>query len=144
MNLPAHLPSSWRVAPLSSLQLGRPCEGGILSIEFFNSERLFLFTMGNFLGFTDTQFVGTEELGAVSSYQPCIVFGDSMLIGMGIRIGFYLLYWAAIISVAFGIDQQFRIWNAAWSIVALGTFISLLLNSTSRKPPCSGNSRLFF
>ena len=86
--------------------------------------------MGNFVGFTDTGFVGTEELGAVSSYAPCHIFGDSMLIGLGIRIGFYLLYIAAIIAVLFGVDQQFRIWNAAWTLLALGTFIALVLNST--------------
>ncbi len=87
--------------------------------------------MGNFVGFTDTQFVGTEELGAVSSYQPCHIFGDSMLIGCGIRVGFYLLYVAGIIAVLFGVDQQFRIWNASWTLIALGTFISLVLNSTA-------------
>lgn len=96
--------------------------------------------MGNFVGFTDTQFVGTEELGAVSSYQPCHVFGDSMLIGKGIRVGFYLLYIAAIIAVLFGVDQQFRIWNASWALIALSTFVSLVLNSTPRAYQMSSTS----
>jgi len=91
--------------------------------------------MGNFVGFTDTGFVGTEELGAVSSYAPCHIFGDSMLIGLGIRVGFYLLYIAAIIAVLFGVDQQFRVWNAAWTLLALGTFIALVLNSTQGALP---------
>ncbi len=88
--------------------------------------------MGNFVGLSDTQFVGAGELGAVSSYQPCHVFGDATLIGAGIRIGFYLLYAAAMVAVLSGVDQQFRIWNTAWATVALSTFVALVVSSTPR------------
>jgi hypothetical protein len=43
------------------------------------------------VGVTSTGFVGTDEMSAVTSFQPCHIFGDQMLIGAGIRIGFYLL-----------------------------------------------------
>jgi len=86
--------------------------------------------MGNFVGFSDTQFVGTEELGAVSSYQPCHVFGDPMLIGLGIRLGFYLLYFAGVIAVLFGVDQQFRVFNTSWALLALSTLVVLLIAPT--------------
>jgi len=84
--------------------------------------------MGYFVGITSTGFVGTDELSAVTSFQPCHIFGDQMLIGAGIRIGFYLLYAAAIIAVLFGIDKQFRFWHGAWGILALALFLSMFLN----------------
>ncbi|KAK1758973.1 hypothetical protein QBC47DRAFT_370831 [Echria macrotheca] len=84
--------------------------------------------MGYFVGVTSTGFVGTDELSAVTSFQPCHIFGDQMLIGTGIRVGFYLLYAAAIIAVLFGIDKQFRFWHGAWGILALALFITMMLN----------------
>jgi len=87
--------------------------------------------MGYFVGITSTGFVGTDELSAVTSFQPCHIFGDQMLIGAGIRIGFYLLYGAAIIAILFGIDKQFRFWHGAWGILALSLFLSMFLNIAS-------------
>lgn len=84
--------------------------------------------MGYFVGLTSTGFVGTDELSAVTSFQPCHIFGDQMLIGMGIRVGFYLLYGSAIIAVLFGIDKHFRFWHGAWGILALSLFLSMFLN----------------
>ena len=84
--------------------------------------------MGYFVGITSTGFVGTDEMSAVTSFQPCHIFGDQMLIGTGIRVGFYLLYAAAIIAVLFGVDKQFRFWHGAWGILALALFLSMMLN----------------
>jgi hypothetical protein len=84
--------------------------------------------MGNFVGITSTGFVGTDEMSAVTSYMPCHIFGDQMLIGTGIRIGFYLLYAAAIVAVLFGIDKQFRFWHGAWGILALSLFVAMFVN----------------
>ncbi|KAK4152971.1 hypothetical protein C8A00DRAFT_15775 [Chaetomidium leptoderma] len=84
--------------------------------------------MGYFVGVTSTGFVGTDEMAAVTSYMPCHIFGDQMLIGAGIRIGFYLLYAAAIVAVLFGVDKQFRFWHGAWGILALSLFIAMFLN----------------
>ena len=84
--------------------------------------------MGYFVGVTSTGFVGTGEMSAVTSFMPCHIFGDQMLIGMGIRVGFYLLYAAAILAVLFGIDKQFRFWHGAWGILALSLFLSMFLN----------------
>jgi hypothetical protein len=84
--------------------------------------------MGYFVGITSTGFVGTDEMSAVTSYMPCHIFGDQMLIGTGIRVGFYLLYAAAIVAVLFGIDKQFRFWHGAWGILALALFVSMFLN----------------
>jgi len=84
--------------------------------------------MGYFVGITGTGFVGTNEKAAVTSYKPCHIFGDQMLIGTGIRTGFYLLYGAAIIAILFGVDKQFRFWHGAWGILALALFLSLFLN----------------
>lgn len=87
--------------------------------------------MGYFVGITSTGFVGTDELSAVTSFQPCHIFGDQMLIGAGIRIGFYLLYGAAILAVLFGVDKHFRFWHGAWGILALSLFLSMFLNVAS-------------
>ncbi|KAK3317921.1 hypothetical protein B0H66DRAFT_496317 [Apodospora peruviana] len=87
--------------------------------------------MGYFVGVTSTGFVGTDELSAVTSFQPCHIFGDQMLIGTGIRVGFYLLYAAAILAVLFGVDKQFRFWHGAWGILALSLFLSMFLNIAS-------------
>ncbi|KAL2193921.1 hypothetical protein P885DRAFT_80702 [Corynascus similis CBS 632.67] len=84
--------------------------------------------MGYFVGVTSTGFVGTDEMSAVTSYRPCHIFGDQMLIGAGIRIGFYLLYAAAIIAVLFGVDKQFRLWHGAWGILSLSLFTAMFLN----------------
>ncbi|EAQ88544.1 hypothetical protein CHGG_05163 [Chaetomium globosum CBS 148.51] len=84
--------------------------------------------MGKFVGVTNTGFVGTGELSAVTSYMPCHIFGDQRLIGTGIRVGFYLLYAAAIIAVLFGVDKQFRFWHGAWGILTLSLFTTMLLN----------------
>lgn len=84
--------------------------------------------MGNFVGITSTGFVGTDEKSAVTSYMPCHIFGDQMLIGAGIRIGFYLLYAAAIVAVLFSVDKQFRFWHGAWGILALSLFLAMFLN----------------
>jgi hypothetical protein len=87
--------------------------------------------MGGFSSVSDTQFVGTDELGAVTSFQPCHLFGDSTLIGLGIRLAFYLLYGAAFIAVPFGLDATPRFWNGSWTAVALATFVALTINATS-------------
>ena len=84
--------------------------------------------MGKFVGVTNTGFVGTGELSAVTSYMPCHIFGDQRLIGTGIRVGFYFLYAAAIIAVLFGVDKQFRFWHGAWGILTLSLFTTMLLN----------------
>ncbi|KAK4097859.1 hypothetical protein N658DRAFT_499950 [Parathielavia hyrcaniae] len=84
--------------------------------------------MGYFVGITSTGFVGTNEMSAVTSYMPCHIFGDQMLIGAGIRIGFYLLYAAAIVAILFGVDKQFRFWHGAWGILSLSLFLSMFLN----------------
>lgn len=84
--------------------------------------------MGYFVGVTSTGFVGTDEMSAVTSYMPCHIFGDQMLIGAGIRIGFYLLYAAGIIAVLFSVDKQFRFWHGAWGILALALLVTMFLN----------------
>ncbi len=84
--------------------------------------------MGYFVGVASTSFIGTDEMSAVTSYQPCHIFGDQMLIGMGIRVGFYLLYAAAILAVLCGVDKQFRFWHGAWGILALSLFLAMFLN----------------
>ena len=86
------------------------------------------FTMGYFVGVTSTGFVGTDEMSAVTSFQPCHIFGDQMLIGTGIRVGFYLLYAAGIIAVFFGVDKQFRFWHGVWGILALSLFLTMMVN----------------
>ncbi|KAK4445712.1 hypothetical protein QBC34DRAFT_412945 [Podospora aff. communis PSN243] len=88
--------------------------------------------MGYFVGITGTGFVGSDEMSAVTSFQPCHIFGDQMLIGSGIRIGFYLLYGAGILAVLFGVDKQFRFWHGAWGILALSLFLSMFLNIASQ------------
>ncbi|KAL2156722.1 hypothetical protein VTH82DRAFT_1467 [Thermothelomyces myriococcoides] len=87
--------------------------------------------MGYFVGVTGTGFVGTGEMSAVTSYRPCHIFGDQMLIGSGIRIGFYLLYVAAIVAVLFGVDKQFRFWHGAWGILALSLFVAMFANTAN-------------
>ncbi|KAL1841085.1 hypothetical protein VTJ49DRAFT_7416 [Mycothermus thermophilus] len=84
--------------------------------------------MGNFVGITSTGFVGSGEMAAVTSFMPCHIFGDQMLIGAGIRIGFYLLYFAAIIAILFSVDKQFRLWHGAWGVLALSLFLTMFLN----------------
>lgn len=84
--------------------------------------------MGSLAG-RSTGFVGSGGKSAVASFSPCHIFGDQTLIGTGIRIGFYLLYAAAVVAVLFGVDKQFRFWHGAWAVLALSLFVSLFLNT---------------
>ncbi|KAL2163912.1 hypothetical protein VTH06DRAFT_3124 [Thermothelomyces fergusii] len=85
--------------------------------------------MGYPAGVAGTGFVGSGEMSAVTSYRPCHIFGDQMLIGTGIRVGFYLLYAAAIVAVLFSVDKQFRLWHAAWGVLALALFAAMFSNA---------------
>ncbi|KAK4677810.1 hypothetical protein QC764_302120 [Podospora pseudoanserina] len=108
---------------------GRQTPSSIINTSWHHSNiTTHLHSMGYFVGITSTGFVGTDELSAVTSFQPCHIFGDQMLIGTGIRVGFYLLYIAAIVAVLFGVDKQFRFWHGAWGILALSLFLSMFLN----------------
>jgi len=87
--------------------------------------------MSYFVGTTSTGFISTGEISTGTLPQSCEIVGDQTLIGTGIRVGFYLLYAAAIIAVLFGVDKRFRFWHGAWGVLALSLFLFLFLNITS-------------
>src|SRR5664279_2422907 len=85
--------------------------------------------MGNSQSSSATQFA-SPGLPVLESVKPCHLTGDPDLFGLGIRLGFYLQYFAAIIAILTGFDQQFLGWRAGFIPLAAATFISLCINST--------------
>ena len=86
--------------------------------------------MGNSQSSSGTQFA-SAGLPVLQSIKPCQLSGDPDLYGIGIRVGFYLQYAAAIIAIVTGIDQEFVGWRAAFVPLAGATFIGLCINSTA-------------
>jgi hypothetical protein len=86
--------------------------------------------MGNSQSSSGTQFTGNGELPVVQSVEPCHLSGDPDLYGLGIRVGFYLQYLAAIIAIVSKADEDFVGWRVAFVPVAAATFLGLCINST--------------
>jgi hypothetical protein len=85
--------------------------------------------MGNSQSSSGTRFT-SEGLPVGLSVKPCHLYGDPDLYGIGIRVGFYLQYLAAIIAIVTKVDQDFIGWRAAFVPLAAATFIGLCINST--------------
>lgn len=85
--------------------------------------------MGNSQSSSGTQFT-SEGLPVLQSLKPCHLSGDPDLYGLGIRVGFYLQYLAAIIAILSGVEQEFIGWRAAFVPLAAATFVGLCINST--------------
>jgi hypothetical protein len=66
----------------------------------------------------------------VQSFKPCHLTGDPDLYGIGIRVGFYLQYLAAIIAIVSKADEDFIGWRVAFVPLAAATFLGLCVNST--------------
>ncbi|KAF2834946.1 hypothetical protein M501DRAFT_983190 [Patellaria atrata CBS 101060] len=79
---------------------------------------------------SSTQFVKEGGRVAAQSFKPCHLFGDSDLYGLGVRLGFYLQYFAAIIAIYFIAVQELRQLRIGLNIIATAIFIALLVNST--------------
>lgn len=76
-----------------------------------------------------TNFVSSGGLPAVQSLNPCHIYGDADLYGLGIRLSFYLQYAAAAVALEFEAQTDFRVWRAAFMSVAVATFIALCRNT---------------
>jgi hypothetical protein len=86
--------------------------------------------MGNSQSSSGTQFIGNGGLPVLQSVEPCHLSGDPDLYGVGIRVGFYLQYLAAIIAIVSKADEDFVGWRVAFVPVAAATFLGLCINST--------------
>jgi hypothetical protein len=85
--------------------------------------------MGNSQSSSGTQF-SSGGLPVVQSVKPCYLSGDPDLYGIGIRVGFYLQYLAAIIAIVTKVDKDFVGWRAAFVPLVAATFVGLCINST--------------
>jgi hypothetical protein len=85
--------------------------------------------MGNSQSSSGTQF-SSGGLSVVQSVKPCHLSGDPDLYGIGIRVGFYLQYLAAIIAIVTKVDKDFVGWRAAFVPLVAATFVGLCINST--------------
>jgi hypothetical protein len=74
--------------------------------------------------------MGNGGLPVVQSVEPCHLSGDPDLYGLGIRVGFYLQYLAAIIAIVSKADEDFIGWRVAFVPLAAATFLGLCINST--------------
>ncbi|PKS12064.1 hypothetical protein jhhlp_001360 [Lomentospora prolificans] len=64
------------------------------------------------------------------SYPPCHLFGDSDLYGLGIRLGFYLQYLAAIVALSSGYTNGLKSLRTGLTILSLSLFVTLCTTST--------------
>ncbi|KAK3372616.1 hypothetical protein B0H63DRAFT_301826 [Podospora didyma] len=76
------------------------------------------------------QFVG-EGLPVFRSYQPCHVFGDSSLYSVGTRLGFYLQYFAVLLSILFFRGQDVKTWFLCFLPLAAANFTVLLVSANA-------------
>ncbi|KAF1997322.1 hypothetical protein P154DRAFT_378662, partial [Amniculicola lignicola CBS 123094] len=53
-----------------------------------------------------TDFVGEDELIAAQSVKPCHLYGNPDVYGPGVRSGFYLQYFAAILAILMGLRNE--------------------------------------
>jgi hypothetical protein len=82
-------------------------------------------------GLSKTAFVGIDHRPAAQSYMPCHLFGNSELYGLGIRLSFYIQYFAAIVALAIGLrPSKLSSVRIGLAIVAISLFIALCINST--------------
>ncbi len=88
------------------------------------------FSMGNSHSSGGARFATTEGLPVAQSYQPCHIFGDSDLYGVGIRYGFYFQYIGAALAVMYGTHEDFYIWRSSFVTLVAATFIALCVNMT--------------
>lgn len=63
------------------------------------------------------------------SYQPCHVFGDASLYSIGTRIGFYLQYSAAVLSILFLHGQDLKAWLVCHLPLAAASFVVLVIHA---------------
>lgn len=78
-----------------------------------------------------TRFVPSNGRITAQSYQPCHVFGDSDIYGVGVRCSFYIQYSAAIIALWYNLSTDITSIRFGLTVVALALFINLCINSTS-------------
>lgn len=78
---------------------------------------------------SSTHFAGTDNFVSVQYFQPCHLFGDTDLYGIGVQCSFYLQYGAVILALLGGAEHQLANLRIALTITASAVFISLCVNS---------------
>ncbi|RYO97030.1 hypothetical protein DL764_007380 [Monosporascus ibericus] len=90
---------------------------------------------------SSTQFVPNGELVIAESFQPCHLFGDPDLFGLGIRLSFYVQYFTAFLALLVAaiskkksrrdkLHQDYRNLRISVTVLALAIFLALCINST--------------
>ncbi|EHL00972.1 hypothetical protein M7I_3090 [Glarea lozoyensis 74030] len=54
---------------------------------------------------SSTAFVVEGGKAAVQSFQPCHIFGDGDIYGVGVRVSFYIQFFSSIAALAANIDE---------------------------------------
>lgn len=65
---------------------------------------------------------------AVQSVEPCYLYGDSDLYGLGVRLSFYLQYLAAVICIGFQRSNELKSLRLGFSTLSFAMIIGLYRN----------------
>jgi len=77
----------------------------------------------------NTQYVNENKTLVVQSVQPCHLYGDSDIYGIGIRISLYLQWAALIPALVVGVEKEIKNARRAFNVVALAVLINTLISA---------------
>ncbi|EPE26555.1 hypothetical protein GLAREA_02468 [Glarea lozoyensis ATCC 20868] len=79
---------------------------------------------------SSTAFVVEGGKAAVQSFQPCHIFGDGDIYGVGVRVSFYIQFFSSIAALAANIDECITLSTNTLTIIGMALWINLMVNST--------------
>ena len=79
-----------------------------------------------------TDFVGDDEFIVGQSFKPCHLFGDSDIIGPGVRTAFYLQFIAALLVIVVRLRDEPIILRQGFAVLASAILVSIYTNSLGK------------
>ncbi|KAF2748174.1 hypothetical protein M011DRAFT_525832 [Sporormia fimetaria CBS 119925] len=77
-----------------------------------------------------TQFVKTDGKLVAQSHHPCHLSGDGDILGLGVRLSFYIQFLAAIVALWHMLNDDIKTLRVGLAVLSLALFINLCINST--------------
>lgn len=80
------------------------------------------------LSLQNTQYANENASFVVQSVEPCHIYGDPDLYGLGVRLSFYITWGSLILAVAFNADREIRSARRAFNVVALAVLVNTYIS----------------
>ncbi|KAH6684596.1 hypothetical protein B0J14DRAFT_16026 [Halenospora varia] len=103
----------------------------VVNPKSFTSIRIIIFVaLLHFSGCLGiTEYVNDNPTVMVQSTQPCTLYGDSDLYGLGVRISFYLQFGVGLVGVWVGSTKEIKSLRLGFNTLSSALFIVLLRNA---------------